>query len=85
MGLGFDSFSMPLSSIPRVKWALRRFPHADARALVQRLLAAKTCTENEAAVHAAMRERLPALVPPLDDTVPPSDRDNPVRHDERAV
>ncbi len=62
MGLGFDSLSMPPSAIPQVKWALRRFPIWDARALVDDCLQKSTSDQIEALAHEALAARVPELL-----------------------
>ena len=62
MGLGFDALSMPQTAIPRVKWVVRRFPVAEAKALVDECVTKATVKEIEACVAAHLRERVPELV-----------------------
>ena len=39
LGMGVDSFSMSVASLPRVKWMIRTFPQARARTLVAEVMA----------------------------------------------
>jgi phosphotransferase system enzyme I (PtsI) len=61
LALGFDSLSMPLSAIPRVKYVLRRSTRSDATALLERCLACSTLSEVHAHVDAYTREVVPEL------------------------
>lgn len=64
--LGFDSLSVPLTAIPRLKWAVRRFPMHDARALLEECRTKRTVDEVEETVHRAMRDALPELIAPVE-------------------
>jgi len=64
VALGVDSFSMPLSSIPRVKWAIRRCKKSDADALLASCLRRNRVKDIESLVHDAMYEMVPELVGP---------------------
>jgi phosphotransferase system enzyme I (PtsI) len=72
VALGVDSMSMPLSSIPRVKWAVRRFTKSDADALLASALAQHRTSQIEKLVKHAMHDVLPELVelPPESDLTP---------------
>jgi phosphotransferase system enzyme I (PtsI) len=62
LGLGFDTLSMPGVAIPRVKWALRRFPHEVAVQLVEACCALATAKDIEALVQLALVEHVPELL-----------------------
>jgi phosphotransferase system enzyme I (PtsI) len=64
--LGFDSLSVPLTAIPRLKWAVRRFSLANAKALLDECRTLRCVGEVEDTVHRAMREVLPELIAPVE-------------------
>lgn len=68
MGLGFDSLSMPPSAIPQVKWALRRFPIWDAKALVEDCFRKTTSDQIEALAREALAARVPEILRFADGT-----------------
>lgn len=56
VGMGIDSLSMSASSLPRVKWVIRNFSHAQARDILTDTLT----LEHPAAIRACVNERLTA-------------------------
>ena len=61
LALGFDSLSMPLSAIPRVKYALRRMSLDDSRALLEECLTQGTVQEIRRLVDEAAERLVPEL------------------------
>jgi phosphotransferase system enzyme I (PtsI) len=61
IALGFSSLSMPANLIPRVKFVLRRFPHAEAVDLLERCLRANDTAAIETLVRTDLAARFPDL------------------------
>lgn len=91
MGLGFDSLSMPPNAIPQVKWALRRFPIWDAKALVEDCLQKTTSDQIEALAREALAARVPEILrfasgTALDEgTAPPPTKARPLAASDEVL
>jgi phosphotransferase system enzyme I (PtsP) len=55
LGMGVDSLSAGTVSVPRVKWAIRSFTHAEARTLAQQALELGTAREVRRSLNDALR------------------------------
>jgi phosphotransferase system enzyme I (PtsP) len=66
LGMGVDSMSMAASSLPRVKWVVRSFTRAHARAILDQVLELEEATAVRAVAHAALKDAgLGNLIRPL--------------------
>lgn len=63
LGLGFDRFSMNVTSIPRIKKIIRLSPYSKAVELVERLLACQTSREIQKILEGRMGRLFPELMP----------------------
>ena len=66
-GLGFDSLSVPIASLPRVKWFRRQYPQAKAKSLLDEVLGMATCDEVEKRVRDELRHYERELVSQQED------------------
>ena len=56
LGLGIDSLSMNMSSLPKVKWVVRSFSSAQTKALLDRAMAMEDAGSIRAMLHDALEE-----------------------------
>jgi len=57
LGMGIHSLSMSAGSLPRIKWVIRSFSHADASALVEQAMRCERPAEVRALLNLALEDR----------------------------
>jgi phosphotransferase system enzyme I (PtsP) len=57
LGLGIHSLSMSAGSLPRIKWVIRSFSHAEARALLEQAMRCERPAEVRALLNQALVDR----------------------------